>query len=170
MRRLRNPERIHDPVYLAIIRDGEARREPLRRPNLPGSPGFGPVWAPSSRSQRASTTVEIPSDPCDRLALVQHESYRARSYCNSSVKCRRARCTLLPGSMIAIVSAFRGVSTKADQAHIHFVSGSISVIAGARNHRNRAAPSEGSPISWLQATSRPSPILINNAHEAASPI
>ncbi len=35
--------------------------------------------------------------------------------------------------MIAIVSAFRGVTTKADQAHIPFISGSISVIAGARN-------------------------------------
>ncbi len=35
--------------------------------------------------------------------------------------------------MIAIVSAFRGVSTKADQAHIPFVSGSISMVAGARS-------------------------------------
>jgi len=39
--------------------------------------------------------------------------------------------------MIAIVSAFRAVTTKADQAHIPFISGSISVIAGPRDHRNR---------------------------------
>ena len=65
----------------------------------------------------------LPSSNTSRTAPALH----------SSVKCRRARCTFLPGSMIAIVSACRGVSTKADQAHIPFVSGSISVIAGARN-------------------------------------
>jgi hypothetical protein len=59
--------------------------------------------------------------------------------------------------MIAIVSAFRGVSTKADQAHIHFVSGSHLVASS--NTSALAHPSSTTPReAWLPQPTRTSPL------------